>query len=154
MAKADAEEKSAVAKPAAKGTEEVVISSSDESDSDDDRDSVVPRGSKNLKKISIIGDASTGKFGGLSIIPPKREGMMQQPGVIRVASGTSQSVVGQGIKQLSASLMQQAKNKAKSPASGVPIKVTPQLFKAHQSRLNPAALKVWQPDFLKISSEI
>jgi len=137
MAKADAEKKP-VAKildtAAIKSTviEEVVISSSDDSDFDDDPDLVVPSGSKDLKKISIIGDASTGKFGGLSIIPPKREGMMQQPGVIKVASGTSQFAVGQGMKQLSASEMQQAKNMAKGSASGVPFQVIP-LSKAHKS---------------------
>ena len=149
MAKADAEKKP-VAKildtAAKKSTviEEVVISSSDDSDFDDDPDLVVPSGSKDLKKISIIGDASTGKFGGLSIIPPKREGMMQQLGMIRVAPGATRFELGPGIKQQSASEMLRAKNMAKGSASVVPIQVIP-LSKAHQSCLKTAALKKGQP---------
>ena len=128
MAKADAEKKP-VAKildtAAIKSTviEEVVISSSDDSDFDDDPDLVVPSGSKDLKTVSNIGDPITWNVGGPSVIPPKPEGMMQQPGVIKVASGTSQFAVGQGIKQLSASEMQQAKNMAKGSTSGVPFQV-------------------------------
>ena len=149
MAKADAEKKP-VAKildtAAKKSTvrEEVVISSSDDSDFDDDPDLVVPSGSKDLKTVSNIGDPITWNVGGPSVIPPKREGMMQRPAMIRVAPGASQFAVGQGMKQLSASEMQQAKIMAKGSASGVPFQVIP-LSKAHKSCLKIAALKVGQP---------
>jgi len=139
--KKPAPKKAAAKKPKVK--EEVVISSSEESDFDDDPDSVeVPGGGKDLKTISKIGEPTTSKVGGPSIIPPKREGVMQQPGydIIRVAPGASPFGLGQGIKQQSASVMQQAMNMAKVSASGLPIQVIP-LAKA-QSLLKTGALQV------------
>ncbi len=135
--------KSAASAKKSKVKEEVVISSSDESDFDDDPDSVeVPGGGKDLKTIYNIGEPTTSKVAGPSVIPPKREGMMQQPGydIIRVAPGASPFGLGPGIKQQSASVMQQAMNMAKSSASGVPIQVIP-LSKV-QSLLKTGPLQV------------
>ena len=118
--------KSAAADKKSKVIEEVVLSSSDESDFDEYDDipdsAEVPSGSKNLEKISKISEFTPSKVGSPSVIPPKREGL----------STPRASPIG---------IKKQAPNMAKgSGSAGVPIQVTPR-SKAHQSPLNTAALK-------------
>ena len=153
-AAAAAESKNKKKKPPAKAAskpkikEEITIPSSDESDFDDeDPDSVeVPGGGKDLKTISKIGSAADLAGSSQMMSTPASSAVKQQPGyeVIQVAPGASPFGLGTGIKQQTASVMQQALNmgmSAKSNGNGGPVRMNVPLSQV-QAMLKAGGIQV------------
>lgn len=163
-ATAAAESKNKKKKPPAKAKaktmkEEITISSSDESDFDDeeDPDSVeVPGGGKDLHTISRIGSVA-GQPGSSNSLddqlvmpsgpgtpaPPAAATVKQQPGyeVIQVQPGVSPFGMGTGMKQQTASVMQQALNMVRNNGTGGPVRMNIPLS-AVQSMLKAGGIQV------------
>ena len=128
--------------------EEFDVSSGSDFDDEDDPDCVeVPGGGRDLSTISKIAEPTlgmgshTGLFDDL-LMPTPAIVPSQQPGfeVIRVAPGASPFGPGAGIKQQTASVMQQALNMARSSPAG-PVRMNVPLSAVH-SMLKSGALVI------------
>lgn len=146
-------------KKQAKGkiTEFTISDSDSDFDDDDDPDCVeVPGGGKDLNTISKIvepglrmASSQVPSFDDLLLPTPAVVHPSQQPGydVIRVAPGASPFGPGAGIKQQTASVMQQALNMVKnSPPGQVRMNVP---LSAVQSMLKSGALQVNIANFIQ-----